>query len=299
MRTIIVAMLLFPLSIMSAYAKMVDTDNGLLKDAATGMEFMPVPSGCFQMGNNFGDVYFMEIPVHEVCVSGFSMGKFDVTRGDFRKFVTDTGYRTEAETGDGCYVYDGRAWKKDPAASWRSPGFPQNDDHPVVCVSWNDAVVYAQWISLKNGGDFRLPTEAEWEYAARSGGKREKYAGSNDIEEVAWYSGNSGNMTHPVGQKRANGLGLYDMSGNVWQWTADRYGENYYRESPRINPMGPQTGKNRIFRGGSWFYDRRGVRTTYRDFAIPEYRSSYLGFRLVTTLQRSENKAADSAGHGK
>jgi sulfatase modifying factor 1 len=283
-RITILALSLFQVVTSSVGAESTKTEDSLPKDTPA-MEFVSVPAGCFQMGNTFGDVYYMEIPVHEVCVSDFTIGRFDVTRAAFRKFVEDTGYRTDAENGDGCYVYDDNAWRKDPAANWRSPGFPQSDEHPVVCVSWNDSAAYAQWFSRKNNRNCRLPTEAEWEYAARSGGKREKFAGSNDIDEVAWYSGNSGNRTHSVGQKRANGLGIYDMSGNVWQWTADWYGENYYRESPRINPGGPPSGAMRVFRGGSWFYDPRGVRASYRDFAVPDYRCSYLGFRLVSPLR--------------
>lgn len=283
--TMILALFLIPLLSMSAYAEPKKSDNRLSKALFTGTEFALVPAGCYKMGNNFGDVYYMEIPVHEVCVSEFSIGKYAVTRGDFKRFVDDTGYRTEAEKSDGCYVYDGNSWMKDPAAGWSSPGFSQEDDHPVVCVSWNDSVAYSQWLSRKDNKYYRLPTEAEWEYAARSGGKHEKFAGGNDIDVVAWYSGNSGNRTHSVGQKLANGLGLYDMSGNVWQWTADWYGENYYRESPRINPSGSSSGSKRIFRGGSWFYDTRGVRATYRDFSSPDYRSSYLGFRLVSPIR--------------
>jgi formylglycine-generating enzyme required for sulfatase activity len=290
MHIVSLALLLLPLLTLSAYAESRKPDDSLLKDTIAGTEFVTVPAGCFQMGNNFGDAYHIEMPVHDVCVSEFSIGKFDVTRGAFRKFIDDTGYRTEAEKGDGCYVYDGKSWRKDPAANWRSPGFSQDDDHPVVCVSWNDSVAYAQWLSRKNNRNYRLPTEAEWEYAARSGGKREKFAGSDDIDAVAWYSGNSGNRTHPVGQKRANGLGLYDMSGNVWQWTADWYDENYYRESPRSNPGGPLSGSKRVFRGGSWFYDPRGVRASYRDFYVPGYRSSYLGFRLVSPVRPRPGK---------
>jgi formylglycine-generating enzyme required for sulfatase activity len=252
-----------------------------LKPDSTLSCFVPVPGGCFQMGNGYSDAYHIERPLHEVCLDDFAMARFAVTRGDFRKFTHETGYLSDAEKGDGCYSYDGSSWKKDPAASWRSPGLPQDDSHPVVCVSWNDAMAYAQWYSGKSGEDYRLPTEAQWEYAARSAGKIEKYAGGNDVDAVAWFAGNSGNGTHPVGQKQANGLGLYDMSGNVWQWTADWYGEKYYRESPRANPAGPATGSKRLFRGGSWFYDARGVRASYRDFAVPEFRSSYLGFRLI------------------
>jgi len=237
------------------------------------------------MGNTFGDGYHVERPVHDVCVNSFSISKFDVTKGAFKIFVDSTGYRTEAEIGDGCYVYDGISWGKKPGTDWRSPGFPQDNDHPVVCISWNDATAYAQWLSRINDRNYRLPTEAEWEYAARSGGKHEKFAGGNDIEALAWYSGNAGNTTHPVGKKLANGLGLYDMSGNVWQWTADWYDENYYRNSPRNNPVGPLSGSKRVFRGGSWFYDERGIRASYRDFYIPGFSSSYLGFRLVSPSQ--------------
>jgi formylglycine-generating enzyme required for sulfatase activity len=247
------------------------------------MEFVRVPSGCFQMGNGFADAYHIERPVHEVCVNDFSISKFDITVGAFKQFVYDTGYRTEAENGDGCYIYNGKAWRKDNTGNWRSPGFLQEDDHPAVCVSWNDAVAYAKWLSGRSGRRYRLPTEAEWEYAARSGGRREKYAGGDDVDAVAWHSGNSGNLTHSVGKKLPNEIGLYDMSGNVWQWTGDFYAAWYYRDSPRNNPEGPQSGTNRVFRGGSWFYDARGARASYRDFSHPEYRSSYLGFRLVHT----------------
>jgi formylglycine-generating enzyme required for sulfatase activity len=273
--------LLLSLLTMTSQAELRKADE-VTRDKITGMELVAVPEGCYQMGNNFDDMYYMEIPVHEVCVRDFSISKFDVTRGSFKKFINDTGYRTEAEKGYGCYINDGRNWKKERLANWRSPGFSQNDDHPVVCVSWNDSVAYAQWLSIKSNRKYRLPTEAEWEYAARSGGRNEKFAGSDDIDAVAWYSANSGNTTHPVGLKSANGLGLYDMSGNVWQWTADWYGENYYRNSPRSNPLGPLTGSKRIFRGGSWFYDPRGARVSYRDFSVPEYCSSYLGFRVVS-----------------
>ncbi len=235
------------------------------------------------MGNTFDDAYHIEMPTHEVCLSSFSISPFSVTHNEFKKFALETAYKTNAEKGEGCHVFDGSFWKKDPSANWNNPGFQQEEDHPVVCVSWNDAVAYASWLSKKNGKEYRLPTEAEWEYAARSGGKEERYAGGNQIEEVAWYSSNAGNQTHSIGKKKPNGLGLYDMSGNVWQWTTDWYDRFYYRESPRNNPQGPINGTKRIFRGGSWFYDQRGARTTYRDFSSPDFSSSYLGFRLASS----------------
>lgn len=253
-------------------------------------EFVPVPGGCFQMGNGFSDGYHLENPVHEVCLDGFSIARFDVTVADFSRFTAASGYRSEAEQGDGCYVFDGISWRKDAAANWRSPGFTQDDTHPVVCVSWNDAVAYAGWLSAQGQRRYRLPTEAQWEYAARSGGRIERYAGGDDVEAVAWYSANSTNRTHPVGQKKGNALGLYDMSGNVWQWTTDWYDARYYRDSPKDNPRGPASGTKRVFRGGSWFYDARGVRASYRDFAVPSYRSSYLGFRLLLDQEGKVNK---------
>lgn len=259
-------------------------------ESATADEFVPVPGGCFLMGNGFSDGYFLENPVHEVCLEQFSLGRFDVTVGDFKRFVTETGYRTEAEHGNGCYMYDGSAWSKETAANWRFPGFIQTDSHPVVCVSWNDADAYAKWLSGRDKRTYRLPSEAQWEYAARGGGRIERYAGGDNVDAVAWYSANSGGSTHPVGQKKGNALGLYDMSGNVWQWTADWYAERYYRESPKDNPPGPAVGTKKIFRGGSWFYDARGVRASYRDFAVPSYRSSYLGFRLLREREVKDDK---------
>lgn len=253
-------------------------------------EFVPVPAGCFQMGNGFSDGYHLEKPVHEVCLDGFSIARFDVRVGDFRKFVQSTGYVTEAEKDGGCYIHDGISWRMERSADWRSPGFTQDDSHPVVCVSWNDAGRYAKWLSGMDKRTYRLPTEAEWEYAARGGGRIERYAGGDDVDVLAWYSVNSGGRTHPVGQKKPNGLGLHDMSGNVWQWTADWFSQSYYRQSPRHNPPGPSEGAKRVFRGGSWFYDARGVRASYRDFATPDYRSSYLGVRLVLEQERSNGK---------
>ena len=284
MRIRILGLLLFPLLMFSTFADST-TAEPMRQEAFTGPQLVKVPAGCYHMGNGFGDGYHIEMPVHEVCVSDFFISKFDVTRGDFKIFVNETRYRTEAEKGSGCYIYNGNSWRKDAGASWRSPGFLQTDNHPVVCIGWQDAVAYTKWISARTKHEYRLPTEAEWEYAARSGGKAERFAGSDNIDAVAWYSANSNNTTHPVGLKKANGLGLYDMSGNVWQWTTDWYGENYYRESPRDNPAGPASGSKRVFRGGSWFYDPRGVRASYRDFAVPEYCSSYLGFRVVSPVR--------------
>ena len=247
-----------------------------------GMVF--VKGGCFQMGDTFGDGDSDEKPVHEVCVDDFYIGKYEVTVGEFKEFINATGYNTEAERGDGCYYWTGIEWAKDSNKNWRSPGFSQDDSHPVCCITWNDAVAYTEWLSGKRGSKYRLPTEAEWEYAARSGGKNEKWAGTNsesELGEYAWHDRNSGGKTHPVKQKRPNGIGLYDMSGNVWEWCSDWYKERYYGESPKDNPRGPNRGVYRARRGGSWVNKQESVRVFGRHDHPMRNKYSALGFRLV------------------
>ena len=264
------------------------------------MEVVAVDGGCFQMGDSFDDGLADEKPNHEVCLDTFFMGKSAVTVGQFRRFVDETGYRTEAEKGGGCYGYKGDKWAKQSDFTWRLPGFNQDDRHPVVCVSWNDANSFAQWLgNLKKGTRYRLPREAEWEYAARSGGRRERYAGVDDTKLLPKFGNicdsncdfnwkiqelNDGYFyTAPVGSFQPNGLGLYDMTGNVWQWTVDWYAEDYYTSSPMNNPLGPSRGSARVFRGGGWGSEPAHVRTTGRDRNDPTYRSNDLGFRLIAT----------------
>ncbi|HOG12258.1 MAG TPA: SUMF1/EgtB/PvdO family nonheme iron enzyme [Smithellaceae bacterium] len=258
--------------------------DGILTDTATGMEFVFVKGGCYQMGDTFGGGDGDEKPVHEVCVDDFYMAKHETTVEQFRRFVHDTGYRTEAEKGDGCFVWTGSKWDKSHDANWRSPGFKQTQDHPVACVSWNDATAFVRWLSSKSGKNYRLPTEAEWEYAARSGGKREKWSGTSDgssLGDYAWYDANSGGQTHPVGQKRPNGLGLHDMSGNVWEWCQDWYGSDYYSSSGRDNPGGPSSGSDRVVRGGGWSSFAAYSRAALRNRRVPDNRYINLGFRLA------------------
>jgi formylglycine-generating enzyme required for sulfatase activity len=263
---------------------------------ATMIEFISVKGGCYPMGDTFGDGGRNEKPVHEVCLDDFSMGKYNVTIGDFKKFVKDTGYRTEAELGGGSYDW---ARKKNAGLDWRNTGFTQDDRHPVVCVSWNDSVAFAEWLSRKTGRKYRLPSEAEWEYAARSGGKNERYAGFSDQGQLYRYvnfcdkncffsyqtvSQDDGyKFTAPVGSYRANGLGLHDMTGNVFQWINDWYGGMYYRESPKDNPRGPDSGQYRVLRGGSWFLTPLYIRASYRLWGAPDTRFYDIGFRLVTS----------------
>ncbi len=276
----------FPRGFRGAVDWELTTGGDAFTDVTTGMSFVFVKGGCYQMGDTFGGGDADEKHAHEVCLNDFYFGKYEVTVGQFRKFVNDAGYQTEAEKGDGCYVWTGSQWDKRRDANWRNPGFNQNENHPVACVSWNDATAFIEWQSRKSGRNYRLPTEAEWEYAARSGGKSEKWAGTSSessLRDYAWYVANSGNKTHPVGQKQPNGLGLHDMSGNVWEWCQDWYDRNYYGSSDRDNPGGPSSGSLRVFRGGSWFHDAAYARAAARGWNFPDDRYFILGFRLALT----------------
>jgi formylglycine-generating enzyme required for sulfatase activity len=173
----------------------------------------------------------------------------------------------------------------------------QDDNHPVVCISWNDAQAFKEWLSRSSGKSYRLPTEAEWEYAARSGGKSYKYSWGNGAPSgniadkslkrrfsdlAIWDGYDDGYVyTAPVGRFQANNLGLYDMTGNVWEWCQDWYGEKYYSESPKDNPQGPNSGTYRVLRGGSWCYFPRLVRAAYRFWGGPGSRDFTSGFRLA------------------
>jgi formylglycine-generating enzyme required for sulfatase activity len=160
-------------------------------------------------------------------------------------------------------------------------GFP-GDDRPVENVSWNDVQEYLKRLNAMNDGyRYRLPTEAEWEYAARAGSTADTVA---DVEEVAWYDANSRGETHPVGGKRANGWGLYDMLGNVWEWCSDRFGTHYYASSPIDDPQGPASGSMRLVRGGSYVISRADVRPASRAAGVPDSRDLGTGFRLVREL---------------
>ncbi len=154
---------------------------------------------------------------------------------------------------------------------------------PVEQVSWDDIQQFISKLNAKTGKKYRLPSEAEWEYAARGGKKSKgyKYAGSNEIEAVAWYDENSEDKTHPVGQKSPNELGIYDMTGNVWEWCSDRYEESYYSSSPGNKPQGPASGRYRVFRGGSWKFLPEYCRVSDRISYYPDFRYNDLGFRLV------------------
>ena len=213
-----------------------------------------VEGGTFQMGSSSGESD--EKPVHSVTLSAFNIGKYEVTQAQ---------------------------WK---AVMGNNPSnFSGCDNCPVENVSWNDVQDFIRKLNVQTGKNYRIPTEAEWEYAAK-GGKYSKvytYSGSNDLNAVAWYADNNGSKTHIVGGKQANELGVYDMSGNVWEWCLDWYGN--YNSYSETNPTGASSGQYRVLRGGSWGDFANICRTVFRGANFPDRRYYYGGFRLVLPVE--------------
>lgn len=251
-----------------------------------------VKGGTFQMGNNDGKED--EKPVHTVTVDDFSISKYEITVWQFMNFTSATGYVSGTEKKRVSRIVDGKEKKKN-GVNWRCDEKGNireiaEYNHPVIHVSWNDAMAFCGWLKKETLKDFRLPTEVEWEYAARGGnlpstaggtGNGNKYAGSNNIDEVAWYKNNSNGMIHEVRTKKANKAGLYDMSGNVWEWCYDWYNAKYYNMSPQDNPKGPSTGEYRVLRGGSWNNNADDCQMTNRHKDHPDNTNSFNGFRVA------------------
>ena len=224
------------------------------------------------MGSNDSEADSDEKPVHTVTVGNFAISQTEITNSQYCKFLNDKGNQTEG----------GETWldindvhcqiEKRNGTFYPKSG---NGNYPVIEVTWYGARAYCKWA----GG--RLPTEAEWEFAAKAGSNY-KYSGSNNIDDVAWYDSNSGSGTHEVEQKQANGFGLYDMSGNVWEWCNDWYGS--YSSSSQTNPKGANSGLYRVIRGGSWNYGASFLRVANRNYSSPSYSYSYIGFRLLRSL---------------
>ncbi|MBU4486872.1 MAG: formylglycine-generating enzyme family protein [Candidatus Delongbacteria bacterium] len=255
-----------------------------------------VQGGIFQMGSNENDE---EKPIHGVTVGSFYISKYEVTLLDWYDYLKDL----EKKDFEKAKLYTNENVKYDKDGNLQIFSSITADDRncPMHSLTWYDAVDYCNWISEKNGLEncytvsgekvecnfqadgYRLPTEAEWEYAARGGNssKGYEYSGSNSVGDVAWYSSNSGSKTHPVGTKQPNELGLYDMSGNVWEWCWDLYGENYYKESAQENPLGSQSGSYRVIRGSSWLGKIRYCCVSCRLSHFPDSRAYFIGFRVV------------------
>lgn len=258
-----------------------------------GMKLLP--AGEFLMGAE-GEMPF-ESPVHRVKLKSFWIDKTEVTVADFERFVKAANYRTEAEKfgWSGVFSVEESDWTKIDGANWRNPfgdGAKPPPNEPVTQISWNDANAYAKWAGK------RLPTEAEWEYAARGGLVQKKYAWGDELRpngkpNANWWQGNFPDENTvedgflrlaPVGSFAPNGYDLSDMTGNVWEWTADWYDENYYAASPSENPTGPETGIERVIRGGSWLCSENycsNYRPSARSFAPPDSGLNNTGFRLV------------------
>jgi formylglycine-generating enzyme required for sulfatase activity len=225
---------------------------------AIGMEFILIPAGSFIMGADryFEDAYDEEMPKHRVTLSpSFYLGKCEVTQGEWEAVMGNNPSKNKAR------------------------------NNPVESVSWKDVQTFISRLNTKEGTNkYRLPTEAEWEYAARAGTKSAYSFGdeTRPLGQYAWYQGNSGRQTHPVGQKQPNPWGLYDMHGNVWEWVQDWHGD--YPKSAVTDPSGPSSGVYRVLRGGSWDDSARNLRSAYRFSYSPDDRFEFYGFRLARSL---------------
>lgn len=295
-----------------------------------GMRFVPLPAGEFVMGSeeaiaSLQSAYPLaeplrltdlvdEAPAHRVRITKpFYMGATEVTLGQFRQFVQQSGYVAESiADGTGGYGYNaqydaansqrGDAFEgRDMRYSWQNPGFAQTDAHPVLNVTWGDAQALAQWLGKIEGRSYRLPTEAEWEYAARAGSSSRYHCGddprclqqvANTFDQAAlpyWpqYAANAlpaddgYAFTAPVARFAPNAFGLYDMHGNAWEWTQDLYAEDYYSKSPVDDPQGPVEGGVYVRRGGSWHSWSLYARSSYRNWNSPQTRYTLVGMRLV------------------
>ncbi|WP_446008697.1 SUMF1/EgtB/PvdO family nonheme iron enzyme [Candidatus Electrothrix sp.] len=224
-----------------------------------GPEMIMVPGGRFRMGDIQGDSSSDARPVHEVELDDFALSRYPVTFEEYDLFCRATNSRRPADNGWG------------------------RGQRPVVDISWQDANNYCDWLSMVTGRPYRLPTEAEWEYACRAGSETVYFFGNDAIflGEYAWYAGNAGSRIHPVGRKKPNEWGFYDMYGNTWEWCADSYLENYYTELPMSNPTGADQGAGRVLRGGSWDSGKRFIRSSFRFRLSPGLRIIRVGFRVA------------------
>ena len=308
------------LSVMSVAAQAhAQSDLAVYVSKSTGMTFQLIPSGEFRMGSTDADIeavlkldasltketFADEQPQHRVRITKpFYLGVHEVTKGQFAAFVKAQNYQTDAEKdGKGGYGFDGTTFVQKPEYTWKNAGFPQTNDHPVVNVSWNDAVAFCEWLSAKEGKTYQLPSEAQWEYACRAGTTslwwhgadaeglakignvadgtaKEKFSSWNTITAKDGFV-----FTAPVGRFRANAFGLYDVHGNVWEWCLDGYDAKEYaaRSGVTSDLLNASTGDRRVLRGGSWFNKARSTRSAFRDRYAPDVRNYITGFRVSRT----------------
>lgn len=232
--------------------------------AGLNMKMVYVEGGSFQMGaiaEQEADGKSNELPIRRVTLDAYYIGECEVAQEQWTKVMATSVLQQTSKVG--------------------VPFYGVGSDYPMYYVSWEEAMTFCRELSRMTGRTYTLPTEAQWEYAARGGKKADgtKYSGG-PIDAVAWYYGNSGSCTHPVRNKRANGLGLYDMSGNVYEWCSDWY-SNTYNVNDTNNPTGPSSGPNRVYRGGGWGSDARNCRVSFRSYDSPGFRGGSIGFRVV------------------
>ena len=268
------------------------------RDCADCPEMVVVPAGSFRMGDLSGGGDSDEKPVHQVTIPrAFAVGKYEVTRGAYALFARATG----RSSGDGCYVYDGKKWLNEYSKDWQNPGYSQTERDPVSCVNWDDAKAYVSWLSDKTGKQYRLLSESEWEYAARSRSAT-KYSfgdsesslcrhgnGADSSTGFKWKNASCndgyGEKTAPVGSFEANGFGLHDMHGNVWEWTEDCWNENYNGAPDDGEARTTGSCTERVLRGGSWYSEPGFLRAAYRYGFFTSFRNySEFGFRIARTL---------------
>jgi formylglycine-generating enzyme required for sulfatase activity len=287
--------------------------GSVFKDCEICPEMVVIPAGRFVMGAPPGEEEREKLPEnfrnrsqpqHDVKISSFMAGRYEITVGQYRAFAM----ATNRSSNGGCFVWNGTEWKNDTSKDWRSTGFPQNDSHPVACVSFDDAMAYVQWLQQKTGQSYRLLTEAEWEYAARAETRTARYWGDDanvscayanvlDLKAKTTIPGASNwatatfncddgfAYTAPVGSFKANGLGLYDMLGNVWEWTQDCWNDNYAGAPTDGSAWTAGDCSRRVARGGSWSINPQYLRAAYRGRYATANRNDFGGFRVARSLQ--------------
>ena len=272
----------------------------VIQDCPQCPQMVYIPAGSFRMGDISGGGNSDEKPVHRVGVGAFLLAQTEVTVDQFRAFVDASGYKTEAEQEDrGCRTRENGSWDWRSGKNWRNPGFKQSAEEPVVCVSWNDTQRYIEWLSKKTSSQYRLPTEAEWEYAARAGSET-KYFFGNSTSDLCRYANGAANETDfswrnkdchdgykrtaPTASFTANAFGLYDMHGNAWEWTQDCWNGSYKGAPSDGTAWLSGNCSRRVLRGGSWFSDPDNLRSAIRDGITTGNRGNYDGFRLARTL---------------
>jgi len=273
------------------------------KDCDDCPEMVVVPAGSFQMGSPASETerYPGEAPVHKVTIAReFALGKTHITKGQFAQFVKATGY----DAGGKCYTFEQGQYAERNDRSWRNPGFAQNDNHPAVCLNWNDAKAYADWLAKMTGRGYRLPSEAEWEYAARAGTTTARYWGDSpelacayanvmdraakeNLPGIGWAVHDCSDgfaYTAPVASFKPNAFGLYDMIGNAWEWTEDCWNESYHGAPADGSAWTRGECLKRVLRGGSWYYTPRYARSATRYRFMSTFRNYIYGFRIASSL---------------